>query len=404
VDGFFCFFLASTNPLRYIGSMITMDGSVLNLDTLLLVQICVTLLTTALLAASACYTDSPPEQRWWALGNVVTCIGLALTNIEGLPVVIHSIVGYGVIAFGIGLVLRGIRVHVSQTLSWRAIAIITGIVLLLTAYFTLIVPSLRARLCVSGFYYAILNWICAWTIARHGQWRVTGISVTGFSLLGLALLLRGVHVMLHPDPADNPGSLVMGVTMLVVPLAQICIAFGLIMMVSWRYAERLRRLSTLDALTGALNRAGLEIQGKRVGLRALRGGRSLAVIMIDVDYFKVINDTHGHPVGDEVLRHLARLLKIELRPHDLMARFGGEEFVLVLDDVDRAAALSVAERLRARIESELVQLDKLSVRYTVSMGVVCSDEHSYDLIRLISAGDAAMYEAKRAGRNRVVGG
>ena len=381
-----------------------MDAGVLNLETLLLVHVCVTLLTTALLAASACYTESPPEQRWWALGNVVICAGLALANIDSLPPILNSILGYGVIGFGIGLVLRGVRVHVSQTLSWRAIGIIAGIALLLPAYFTLIVPSLQARLWVSGFYFAILNWICAATVARHGQWRVTGIAVFGFGLLGLALLLRGVHVLLHPDPADNAGSLVMAVTMLVVPLAQICIAFGLTMMVSWRYAERLRHLSTLDALTGALNRAGLEIQGKRVGLRALRGGRSLAVIMIDVDHFKVINDTYGHPVGDEVLRHLARLLKIELRPQDLMARFGGEEFVLVLDDINLAAALKLAERLRGRIEAAMVQLDQLSVRCTASMGVVCSDEHDYDLIRLISAGDAAMYQAKRAGRNRVVAG
>jgi len=381
-----------------------MDAGVLNLETLLLVHVCVTLLTTALLAASACYTESPPEQRWWALGNVVICAGLALANIDSLPPILNSILGYGVIGFGIGLVLRGVRVHVSQTLSWRAIGIIAGIALLLPAYFTLIVPSLQARLWVSGFYFAILNWICAATVARHGQWRVTGIAVFGFGLLGLALLLRGVHVLLHPDPADNAGSLVMAVTMLVVPLAQICIAFGLTMMVSWRYAERLRHLSTLDGLTGALNRAGLEIQGKRVGLRALRGGRSLAVIMIDVDHFKVINDTYGHPVGDEVLRHLARLLKIELRPQDLMARFGGEEFVLVLDDVNLAAALKLAERLRGRIEAAMVQLDQLSVRCTASMGVVCSDEHDYDLIRLISAGDAAMYQAKRAGRNRVVAG
>ena len=381
-----------------------MDAGVLNLETLLLVHVCVTLLTTALLAASACYTESPPEQCWWALGNVVICAGLALANIDSLPPILNSILGYGVIGFGIGLVLRGVRVHVSQTLSWRAIGIIAGIALLLPAYFTLIVPSLQARLWVSGFYFAILNWICAATVARHGQWRVTGIAVFGFGLLGLALLLRGVHVLLHPDPADNAGSLVMAVTMLVVPLAQICIAFGLTMMVSWRYAERLRHLSTLDALTGALNRAGLEIQGKRVGLRALRGGRSLAVIMIDVDHFKVINDTYGHPVGDEVLRHLARLLKIELRPQDLMARFGGEEFVLVLDDVNLAAALKLAERLRGRIEAAMVQLDQLSVRCTASMGVVCSDEHDYDLIRLISAGDAAMYQAKRAGRNRVVAG
>jgi diguanylate cyclase (GGDEF)-like protein len=277
----------------------------------------------------------------------------------------------------------------------------SGIALAFAAYFTLAVPSLRARLCFSGFYFAILNWICALAVARHGNWRVTGITVGGFTLLGLALFLRGVHMLQHNE---NDSSLVIALSALIVPLAQICIAFGLILMVMWRYAERLRRLSTLDALTGALNRAGLEIQGKRVGLRALRGGRSLTVIMIDVDCFKVINDTYGHPVGDEVLRHLARLVKLELRPHDLLARFGGEEFVLVLDGVSLDAALNVAERLRARIEHERVELEKLSVRYTASMGVACSDQHDYDLIRLISAGDAAMYQAKRAGRNRVVAG
>lgn len=381
-----------------------MDAGVLNLETLLLVQVCVTLLTTALLVASACYTESPPEQRWWAGGNVLACVGLGLTNVESLPVLLHGVVGYGVIAFGLALALRGLRVHCSSTLSWKAIAVITVIALLIPGWFTLVAPSLRARLCFSGFYFALLNWLCAVVVARHGVWRVSIVSLTGFVLLGLALFLRGVHMLLHVDPVDHTSSLVMGLSTLAIPLAQICIAFGLIQMVMWRYAERLRRLSTLDALTGALNRAGLETQGKRVGLRALRAARSLAVIMIDVDYFKQINDNYGHPVGDEVLRHLARLLKLELRPHDLMARFGGEEFVLVLDGVDHAAALNIAERVRARIEHEVVEWDAMSVRYTASLGVVCSDQHSYDLFRLIAAGDAAMYEAKRAGRNRVAAG
>lgn len=380
------------------------DASVLNLDTLLLVQVCVALLTTALLAASACYADSPPEQRWWAAGNVAVSAGVALTSIDSVPLLLNNIFGYGVIGFGLALVLRGLRLYCIETLTWRAIAVITAIALLIPAYFTLIDPSLRARLCFSGFYFAILNWLCALVIARHGHWRVVGISVAGFSLLGVALTLRGVQMLLNGDPHHSDTSLMMGVTTLAIPLAQICIAFGLILMVMWRYAERLRRLSTLDALTGALNRSGLELQGKRVGLRALRGGRSLSVVMIDVDYFKAINDNHGHPVGDEVLRHLAGLLRIELRPQDLMARFGGEEFVLVLDGADLAAALSVAERLRARIEGEVVALESRSVRYTASMGVACSDQHSYDLIRLIAAGDAAMYQAKRDGRNRVAGG
>jgi diguanylate cyclase (GGDEF)-like protein len=381
-----------------------MDTGVLNIDTLLLVQICVTLLTTALLVASACYADSQPEQRWWAVGNVAVSAGMVMCNVDSLPVLMHSVIGYGVIAFGIALLLRGLRVYCLSTLSWTTIAMITGIAVVISAYYTFVAPSLRARLCFSGFYFALLNWICAVAIARRGSWRISGIAVAGFVLLGVALFLRGTHMLTHEDPADRASSLVIALSALVVPLSQICIAFGLILMVMWRYAERLRRLSTLDALTGALNRAGLEMQGKRTGLRAQRGGRSLAVIMIDVDYFKVINDTYGHPVGDEVLRHLARLVRLELRPADLLARFGGEEFVLVLDGVDRPSALKVAERLRARIEYEMVELDKLSVRYTASMGVVCSDQHDYDLIRLISAGDAAMYQAKRAGRNRVAAG
>lgn len=376
----------------------------LDLDTLLLVHLCVTLLTTALLAASANYADSPPELRWWAAGNVCVSLGVVTTLVETLPPLLTGVAGYGVIAFGLALVLRGLRVYGAGTLPWPMIAAITAIALLVPWYYTSLAPHRGMRLVFSGFYFGVLNLWCAVAIARHGGWRVNGIGVTGFVALGCALLLRGMHMMLDAGLSDPANALMMGVTALVIPLAQICISFGLIVMVMWRYAERLRRLSTLDTLTGTLNRAGLELQGKRVGLRAQRGGRSLAVVMIDADHFKVINDSHGHLVGDEVLRHLSALLRLELRPHDVLARFGGEEFVLVLDDLDLAEALRLAERLRARIELTEVLVDDVAVRFTSSLGVACSDQHGYDLIRLISAGDAALYAAKRAGRNRVTAG
>ena len=376
----------------------------LHLDTLLLVQLCVTLLTTALLAASANDADSPSELRWWAAGNVFVTLGVIMTLVETMPPIITSIGGYGVIAFGMALVLRGLRVHCAATLSWPAIAAITTVAMLVPAYYTMVAPDRAVRMVFSAFYFGLLNCWCGATIARHGGWRANCVCVAGFFALGAILVLRAGDMMLDPDLFDPVDSLLIGVTALVIPLAQICISFGLIMMVMRRYAERLRRLSLVDPLTGTLNRAGLELQGKRVALRALRSGRSVAVVMIDVDNFKNINDTHGHPVGDEVLRHLSDLLRIELRPHDVLARFGGEEFVLVLDDVDLAQALGLAERLRQRIEDAAVPVEAAMVRFTASLGVACSDQRGYDLVPLISAGDAALYQAKRAGRNRVVAG
>lgn len=375
---------------------------VLNQDTLMLVQVCITLLTTALMAVAACYVECPPEQRLWASGNVVTSIGLALTMLPGVPLLVYAVLGYGVIAFGLGLVLRGTVVYCNGRLSTSRLVGIVGVTLLVTAWFTYVYPSDRVRLVFICCCFAAMSGLCAVVLARHGGWRGVLVSVTGFAFLGLALFMRGAYLLLHTNSDEAHRSIVLSLVLLVVPLAQVCISFGLIILVMQRYAERLRRLSTLDPLTGALNRAGLELQGRRVAQRTLRNGRSLAVLMIDADHFKLINDTYGHPVGDEVLRHMVRLLKAELRPHDLLARYGGEEFVMVLDGVGLEDAARIADRLRRRIEAELVGVDQVTVRYTASVGVACSDEHGHDLVQLISAGDAAMYSAKRAGRNRVV--
>ncbi|MBA5638466.1 GGDEF domain-containing protein [Duganella sp. LX20W] len=369
----------------------------------MLVQICITVLTTVLLAMAALYSEGANEQRWWALGNVVSSVGLAMSSLESGPAVLHAVLGYGVLALGMGLVLRGLRQFCDATLGWRWIGAIVAGALLSALFFTYVVPSANWRLSATGFYFALMNFLCAATLARQADWRAVSAAVAGFVTLGLALGVRGVYLLQHGQD-EQRALLVQGVVMLIVPLAQVSIAFGLILMVMRRYAERLRNLSWVDSLTGALNRAGLEAQGRRVAQRTLRAGRSLSVIMLDADHFKDINDTWGHPVGDAVLRHLTRQIKAELRPLDLLARYGGEEFVMLLDGVNRDDALRVAERLRARVEAEPVEVAGHTVRYTASMGVVCSDQHGYDMLELIVAGDAAMYAAKRAGRNRVMAG
>ncbi len=373
----------------------------LNQETLLLVQISITLLTTALLVSAALYTDSLREQRLWAVGNVAVCLGLVIGACTNLPVLVHGVLSYGVMGLGMALILLGLREFCRRSLRHATLLAIPIVAMLAPAFYTLVQPSLDGRLITTGFYFGALNWVCAITLSRHHHGRGTGVSVFGFGMLGLSLVLRGAYFLFAARPDQDLNNTVVNASLFMVPLAQVCIAFGLTLMVTQRYAERLRHLSTHDPLTGALNRAALEAQGQRIVQRACQGLRSVAVVMIDADHFKLINDTYGHPAGDAVLRHLACLLDQQMRPSDLLARYGGEEFMLVIDGLNLSAALSVAERLRRMVKREMVCIKPHAIAYTVSVGVACSDQHGYDLTELTSASDAAMYAAKKAGRNRV---
>jgi diguanylate cyclase (GGDEF)-like protein len=123
--------------------------------------------------------------------------------------------------------------------------------------------------------------------------------------------------------------------------------------------------------------------------------------MVDADYFKIINDTYGHPVGDQVLIHLASMLTAQVRPGDLVIRYGGEEFVLMLDGSNLETAVRVADRLRGLIEDSHVSTESGDIRYQVSIGVSCTDKTGYALSQLLIDADAALYRAKQEGRNRV---
>jgi diguanylate cyclase (GGDEF)-like protein len=172
-------------------------------------------------------------------------------------------------------------------------------------------------------------------------------------------------------------------------------------------ADQLRRLAFIDGLTGLHNRRALD-QRLLVEVRhAARQHKALALLMIDVDFFKRFNDQYGHLAGDDALRQVAASLRDGmLRPVDLAARYGGEEFCCLLPDTQLDGALAVAERLRAGVQALGIahaQSDAAAV-LTVSIGVVAlAGRPAIEPEALLSAADAALYEAKRSGRNRVVG-
>jgi diguanylate cyclase (GGDEF)-like protein len=166
--------------------------------------------------------------------------------------------------------------------------------------------------------------------------------------------------------------------------------------------EELRVQATRDFLTGVANRASIVEKLDAEVHRSRRQGTSLAVLMCDIDHFKRINDTHGHPAGDAVLKDLAQRMRSTVRPYDSVGRFGGEEFLVVCPGTDAAGGAALAERLRAAVASTPVAAGGAVVEVSVSIGVAARVfENTDELNQVISEADAALYAAKRNGRNRI---
>jgi len=160
--------------------------------------------------------------------------------------------------------------------------------------------------------------------------------------------------------------------------------------------EQVRDLADTDALTGLSNRRAFDAMLAREIDRSQRTGQSVSLLLLDIDHFKLLNDTHGHQVGDEVLRELGALLKRRTRQMDMPARYGGEEFVVILPGCDEDIAFDIAERFRQAIAEA-----PTPVPITVSIGVGTCPVDATDAPGLIKAADSALYASKEAGRNRV---
>lgn len=170
-----------------------------------------------------------------------------------------------------------------------------------------------------------------------------------------------------------------------------------------RQREEAGRLAITDALTGIANRRYLMDLGYLEVARAKRHGRPLSVLLLDIDHFKVVNDTWGHPTGDNVIRKLAKVLENAARKSDLAARLGGEEFAMVLSETDLPNACAFGERLRTVIEALETEIAKGGgvLRFTVSIGAASLTTEDSSFETMLSRADQALYRAKKGGRNRV---
>jgi diguanylate cyclase (GGDEF)-like protein len=160
-------------------------------------------------------------------------------------------------------------------------------------------------------------------------------------------------------------------------------------------------LARRDRLTGLLNRRAYDEAIADALARRQRLNEDVSILLLDIDHFKRINDTHGHAAGDDVLRAIAATVTAQVRQIDKVCRIGGEEFVVILHDADRRAAAAMAERVRSAVEQNPVAIDAKPISVTVSIGVAIADDDG-DAAALLARADAALYDAKQGGRNRVV--
>ena len=256
-----------------------------------------------------------------------------------------------------------------------------------------------------GFQSVVLLYLI---ISRHRQTPGRGqyFVVAGLVLVVLALLLRllivvsGQAVELNQVTGSNPAH---AFSILVSILIMVLISMGLVLMTKEQADMRNHALAMLDDLTGLSNRRSIQQALTQHIALARRSNRPLALLLIDIDYFKQINDTHGHLSGDQALRNVAICLKERLRAQDIVGRWGGEEFIAILPDTDVAGALALAEALRATMEqARFAGLDGQPIALTISIGL-----HALELSSgnerddMLGAADRALYLAKENGRNRV---
>lgn len=267
-------------------------------------------------------------------------------------------------------------------------------------------PSYGGRVAVIGVSLSLLMVLAATPLL--GAFRQPGEMaerITAAVFLGgaLVMMLRVIELPFMPDAhvgplQQRPTQLL---TWLYVSLMPVFITIGFLLMHARRANEELVRLAGTDALTGTLNRRAATEFGNRAMAEARRHRRPLCALLVDLDHFRVVNDSYGPRAGDAVLRSLARHMEEQLRTEDAVGRIGGEEFVAILPDTDIVEARAVAERIREAVGRRHCLFNGEEIPASVSIGVAGREQGEADIEVLLQRADAAMYAAKRAGRDRV---
>jgi len=334
-------------------------------------------------------------------------VALPLILLRGkIPDALSVVVANVLLALGGAAYYAGCARFLGRRPQWPILLAGVTAVGVAVIYWRYAVDSIPMRVFSTTLFSAAFCTALVWMLLRHSPagrstypYRVTAIIAFVF---GVCQLVRGVYFLtLHA--ASNPSMFATaGSVLLLVVAAAIMpiLSMSAMLMVHDALLADARDAANRDFLTGALSRQGFEALARRHVGRVLRHARPLALLILDLDHFKRINDTLGHAAGDAVLRAFVQMAQAQLRPADVLGRIGGEEFALLLPDTDSGNAMHLADRLRKAAAAHVVMAGAQSCRYSLSGGVaVWQPGESFD--RLSARADRALYDAKYQGRDRI---
>jgi diguanylate cyclase (GGDEF)-like protein len=335
------------------------------------------------------------------VGSVACCFLLSIPGIflllarPTLPAIASVVIANGLLLLSLILVYRGIVRFLGSPRSLHPVCAMAVLAMAVVFYFSQVQEHIVPRLVALSFTIAAIRLLVAWELFLYADGRITmrlfGVSMAFFAVLsfvwGILSLLRNT-----PDDYLQRGTvLTFFLTSMIFSTCFTGLFF--LSLCHDRILALARAESEFDLLSGTLNRRGIE---HRLGVELERSGQLLSAALIDIDYFKTINDSAGHAAGDTALRNVVTAISAQLRPYDHLGRYGGDEFLLVLPQTSYADALIVAEHASQAVRSFFASGEGPSLTISIGLSEAIPGEQSD---ALLARADRALYEAKHAGRN-----
>jgi diguanylate cyclase (GGDEF)-like protein len=351
--------------------------------------------------------------KHWILANFGLCLGYTLVSLRDfIPTFFSIVVGNSLIIYCIILIYEGIEEFYDRpAYSPFNYGVLVAYILLQT-YFTYFNPNINARVALSSLAVCVLLFHAGSRLFHvpipHLQ-RTSQAAGSVFFVTTLFPLLRGIAAFLavtsinfFSDALNSWFSVIFTISIIIWTFYFFFLNSARLELELETARAELDLIARTDPLTNLYNRRHFDEYAELELQRVKRSGHTNSVLLLDIDGFKSINDDNGHEVGDALLSSLSVVLRSELRPFDLIARYGGDEFIILLTDTNREQAYSIAERIRKRIGLTPFVFNSRIYNVTLSAGIATYDSRDTDLKIILKRSDDALYRAKEQGRNRVI--